>query len=418
MAFMWNGRRWLPALIGLALTAWLSGMAAAADDEAALRKQVLALNEVTGEDPVRGEILTLLDNKDKARKLVAFAAKLLKEKDPPLTFNGAYILGQVAQRLKDNETSIALYRVCAEEGKKLKSGSKIGQAYGGLIAVYYGSGKFDESEKLCREFLEMRGDETLRRMKPVVLRQMIQALAKQGKVADANKLLDDLLKAQPDNWLTLELRGWVQREAGQYAEAAKTYEDVLDRIQKDKDLEKDEKTAFASEVRYLLSGVYVDANDVGKAAGHLQELMKEEPDNPSYSNDLGYIWADHDQNLDEAEKLIRKAIEDEKKDHQKQSPDTKPADFKPNPAYLDSLGWVLFKKKKFKEALSPLEDAVKETDGQHIEIFDHLAEVRMALGDKAGAVDAWKKGIEHVGTTKREQQKKVDVEKKLKAAAP
>src|SRR5262249_33054485 len=134
----------------------------------------------------------------------------------------------------------------------------------------------------------------------------------------------------------------------------------------------------------------------------------------SYNNDLGYIWADHDLKLDESEKLIRKAIEDDKKQQQDDDPELKPEKIKANPAYLDSLGWVLFKQKKYKEALPPLEDAVKEPEGQHIEIFDHLGDVQMALGNKTAAVDAWKKGLDYVGTSKREQERKVIVEKKLK----
>jgi hypothetical protein len=39
----------------------------------------------------------------------------------------------------------------------------------------------------------------------------------------------------------------------------------------------------------------------------------------------------------------------------------------------------------------------------------------MALGEKAEAIDAWKKGIAVAGKTQREQQRKAEVEKKLKA---
>jgi len=40
--------------------------------------------------------------------------------------------------------------------------------------------------------------------------------------------------------------------------------------------------------------------------------------------------------------------------------------------------------------------------------------VHLALGDKAKAIEAWKKGLEVAGSSKREQQRKQDVEKKLK----
>jgi tetratricopeptide (TPR) repeat protein len=385
------------------------------DEDAPQRKQLLALNEVTGDDPIRGHFQRLVKDPEGTKNLLAVAVKMAKEKPVPFNYNAAYILGRTAQGLKEIDTSVTFYRLCFDEAARLKSGNKISQAFLGLIAVHYENGKFEESEKLCREFLEMRGDETIRRLKPAILRQMIQSLAKQGKSDEANKLLDDLIKAQPENWLTLELRGWVQREAGQFGDAAKTYEEVLQRIDKDDALDKEEKSGFSSEVRYILSGVYVDAKQVDKAAEHLKVLLKEEPENPSYNNDLGYIWADHDMNLEEAEKLIRKAIEEDRKQQRKLNPELKPEEVKANAAYLDSLGWVLYKQKKYKEAKPYLEEAVKEEEGKHIEIYDHLAEVHMALGDKAAAVATWKKALEVAGSTRREQQRKAEVEKKLKA---
>src|SRR5262249_38730474 len=127
-------------------------------------------------------------------------------------------------------------------------------------------------------------------------------------------------------------------------------------------------------------------------------------------------WADHDMNLAESEKLIRKAIEEDRRQRRKANPDLKPELDKDNPAYLDSLGWVLFKQKKYKEAKPLFLQAVQEEEGKHVEIDDHLAEVHMALGEKADAVAVWKKALEVADTSKREQQRRTAVEKKLKAA--
>jgi len=79
------------------------------------------------------------------------------------------------------------------------------------------------------------------------------------------------------------------------------------------------------------------------------------------------------------------------------------------------LGWVLFKKKNYKEAKKFLLDAVQDPDGQHIEIMDHLADVQLALGEKADAVATWKKALKVETNSLREKQKRVEVEKKLKA---
>jgi tetratricopeptide (TPR) repeat protein len=210
------------------------------------------------------------------------------------------------------------------------------------------------------------------------------------------------------------LKGWVLHEGGRYEDSAKTYEEVLQRVTKDKTLKKDEMDEEVERFRYILSGVYVDMKRVDKAADVLKNLLARKPDDPTYNNDLGYIWADHDMHLDEAEKLIRKAIEEDRK-QRKKDPDLRPDEDKDNAAYLDSLGWVLYKQKKYKDAKPYLLQAIKDEDGQHLEIYDHLADVHMALGEKAEAIAAWKKGLDVARPSKREQQRKVEVEKKLKA---
>ena len=168
-------------------------------------------------------------------------------------------------------------------------------------------------------------------------------------------------------------------------------------INTDKTLEDEhEGRSISRRNRYFLSGVYVDLKKIDKAAEQLKTLLEMKPDDPTYNNDLGYIWADHDMNLDEAEKLIRKALERGPQGAQGQEGELKPEEDKDNAAYLDSLGWVLYKQKKYKEAKKALEEAVKDKEGQHIEILDHLGDVHKAPGEKTEAIAAWKKGIETV----------------------
>src|ERR1700722_3485188 len=64
-----------------------------------------------------------------------------------------------------------------------------------------------------------------------------------------------------------------------------------------------------------------------------------------------------------------------------------------NGAYLDSLGWVLFKQKQPQQALSWLLKAVKFSPEPDATVLDHLGEVYMALHQTAKAVESWKKSI-------------------------
>jgi tetratricopeptide (TPR) repeat protein len=380
-----------------------------------LKAQALALNDVTGDEPIQGQIKALLENPENTKKLLTVALGMAREKEQPFNYNALYILARAAHKLKEYDQAVTFYKKARDKAEELKSGTKLGQTFGGLIDLYYEQKKFDDAEKLCREFIEIdSNDQIVDRYKVVMLRRMIQALAKQEKFDEANRLVDRLVQAQPDNWLSLELKGWVQREAGQYGEAAKTYEDVLKRIEKDDSLKEDEKKDFGIDVRYSLSNIYLEQKKIDKVAEQLEALMKIEPDNPTWYNDLGYIWADHDMNFDKAEEYVRKALELDKKKRTEDK--VKPEDDHDNPAYLDSLGWVLFKKKQYKEAKENLLKAVNYKDGHHIEIFDHLGDVHMALGEKAEAVSAWKKGLEVVRDSKREKEIKARVEKKIKDA--
>jgi tetratricopeptide (TPR) repeat protein len=393
----------------------LAGGARAADD-AALRKKALGLNEITGKQPLQGQVLALLADPTQTRQLLKVAAGMAKEKPQPFNLNATLVLAATAEDLKDVDASATFYKLHAQQGLKLLSGRALSTAYAGLIQLYFENKKYAEAETACREFLGIKGDDSIESLKPTVIRSLVLALVKKGDAKEANRILDALIKDLPDNWLNLALRAQVLRETGRLEESAKGYLDVIAKVQADKRLEKDEdRNYFVDKYRYLLSGVYVDLNQIDKAAEQLKALLAREPDNATYNNDLGYIWADHDKNLDESERLVRKAIEVDRKERREANPALKPGEEKDNPAYLDSLGWVLYKQKKYKEAKKYLEEAAAAEEGKHLEIYDHLGDVNQALGDKAAAVKAWKEGLKLAGPGPRDKQRKAEVEKKIKA---
>ncbi len=407
--------RWNTWLWAAAAAALLTAAAEPAPSDA-LRKQALALNAITGEDAEYGKIMELIEDAAHTKPLLTEAARLAKEKEQPFNVNATRILAQTAHLLHDTDVSIVFYRLFIQQALQLRSTDKIGLGYSGLINALYDGGKYDESDAACQEFLALKGDPVLQQMKPAVIRLRVLVLAKAGKEDKASELLQSLIKAQPENPSNQITKAKMLRVLDKPAEAITAYEEAIDLYKKDEDLSKEEQEDYVNNIRYTLSALYMDLNQVDKATDDLKALLEKDPDNPGYNNDLGYIWADHDMNLDESEKLIRKAIDEDKKQRLKANPDQKPEAVKDNPSYLDSLGWVLFKQKKYKEAKQPLEEAVKQPDAQSIEIYDHLAEVLNALGDKDAATATWKKGLELPADTKREKEKKAEVEKKLKGA--
>src|SRR6202034_2752960 len=97
-----------------------------------------------------------------------------------------------------------------------------------------------------------------------------------------------------------------------------------------------------------LSNVYSASKQPVKSEEQLQLILKIDPFNATVNNDLGYQWADQGKNLEIAEDMIRKAI-DLDRTQRRRSANFSAEDDKDNAAYIDSLGWVLFRRGQIEE---------------------------------------------------------------------
>src|SRR5262249_28810540 len=158
-------------------------------------------------------------------------------KDQPFNYNGAFILARTALQLNDLDASKVFYRICADKASSLQSAQKLRDAYGGILVIIdllYKQEKYEQSVKLLQEFLETLDRQGVSAaLKATVLRDMSRSLIKQGKIDEANRIADNLLKAKESDWHNLELKAWIQNETGHPEEAIKTYEKVLSRIADD-----------------------------------------------------------------------------------------------------------------------------------------------------------------------------------------
>jgi tetratricopeptide (TPR) repeat protein len=397
-----------------------AGKAAAPAGSDALKEELLGLNRATSKDTQRAKLKALVKDKGHAKKAVALAEKMQKdapEGDKPFNFAASITLARAAHFVKDYDAAAYFYDHCADAATKLESGEKMVQAYGGLLDLYTEAKRYDDVIDTCERFVELKGPDEVDRLKPFVLERLVKAKSRQGKTQEALRIAEGLIQSIPDAaWYFLQTKAWVQRDAGKYDDAIETYQETLDKLDKAK-LPAEEKDAMKDEVRYALSGLYVDIKDIDKAAKQLETLIKRNPDNPTFKNDLGFIWADNGMKLDESAKLIQEALDLDKKRQEKALKDGKIDEVKETAAYLDSMGWVLFKQRKYKEALPYLKKAAAdEEEGLHLEIWDHLGDVYMALGQKKEATDAWQKGLSMEDVSKRDAERRKVVTKKLRAA--
>jgi tetratricopeptide (TPR) repeat protein len=164
-----------------------------------------------------------------------------------------------------------------------------------------------------------------------------------------------------------------QREAKQIQQALATFEEALH------DAELDEDNEIVNAKFYFNYGATAEqAGLYEKAADLLRKSIALDPANAAEAyNYLGYMWADHNMHLDEAEEMIKHALEIEPN----------------NGSYLDSLGWVEFRKGKFDQALIDLLRAAKNIERDDPIVFEHIGDIYLKLDRLSEALGSWQKAL-------------------------
>ena len=186
-------------------------------------------------------------------------------------------------------------------------------------------------------------------------------LARQGKVTQARELLRKL-PASTDQDRRMKLLAEVQllRDLRHYEDAYKVQLELEALSPDDVDFLYD---------KAMLAG---KTGRVELMEQLLEQIIRRKPDHYNAYNALGYSLADRGQRLEEAKRLILKALE------------LAPGD----PFITDSLGWVEFRLGNKAAARRHLEDAfAKRPD---VEIATHLGEVLWSLDEKEAALNTWR----------------------------
>ncbi len=159
----------------------------------------------------------------------------------------------------------------------------------------------------------------------------------------------------------------------------------------------------------LNSDFYFDFGAASEQAGRIEDAAKlfrrsiaMDPASAARSyNYLGYMWVDRNENLEEADQLIRRAVELEPN----------------NGAYIDSLGWLYFRQGKYEDALATLLRAAEHLPEPDAVVFDHIADACLKLGRTSEAVLYWKKALS-IDTENKDIADKLDAATKAVAQQP
>lgn len=198
--------------------------------------------------------------------------------------------------------------------------------------------------------------------------RMVRAslLADLGRTEEAASGLRKLLGGKDDLQTHLAL--------AQVYDKAKRYDDEaasLDAAEKLSSSDEEKENVF-----FMRGAMYEKQKQLDKSEAEFRKVLNINPQNASALNYLGYMLADRNQRLEEAHKLISRALE------------LDPG----NGAYLDSLGWANFRLGRFAEAEENLLAAISRTSRDPV-VYDHLADVYAKQGKLKEAIAQWERSL-------------------------
>lgn len=330
--------------------------------------------------------------KDRAlvKKILNLAHKALLSRRSSYAYRTRLILGVLAVRTYQVKEAEDLYRSCMDRNGKVRRDKgernyeELEQTvYDGLLRTLLWQAKYEEVIRVCEQGLK-HAEVTNYVLFYVNLGQAHSSL---GRHEEALKAVKKAVEHASDlNRLLCEKRYvYIMSAAGKHDEAIARAKKLLKEFTGEKDVR---------EIRHALSLLCSRAGKWEESEKYLKAMIETDPSDATAYNDLGYHWADRNRNLEEAERMIRKAIRLDREERNSGLSVAEDSD-QDNAAYLDSLGWVLFRRGKLKAALKELKKASNMPDGQHDPVmWDHLGDVHFRLKQSKEALKCWKKALQ------------------------
>jgi tetratricopeptide (TPR) repeat protein len=280
----------------------------------------------------------------------------------PNDFSKVFFLARLAASAKKVDIAIEFYRLAIKAAPSRAAGP-----LRGLGEVLLDADRFAEATDVYQEAID---NPLLQGSKPDNYLRKAFALELGGKTKKALEAIAEANKLIPQGHPFLSFReAWIYYHSQQYQKAAELYEAFLQKYPNSE--------PFARQSKFSLSAIYVQLGDVTKGARILERFLEENPEDPGVNNDLGYLYADQGIHLEKAKGMIAKAVKAEPE----------------NAAYLDSMGWVLFKLGETKEAIVHLKKASTLERGADPTIWDHLGDCHQKLDEAGKAKEAWTKAL-------------------------
>lgn len=210
-----------------------------------------------------------------------------------------------------------------------------------------------------------------------------------GKIDLAEKELQQAIEENPGD-------AKPHRQMAYFLERQKRYDEALEVLEKAKRPDADDN--YDITILMARANVLDQAGRVEEAEKEYKQALEEYPDLATVNNNLSYFYAQQGRELEAALRMVRKALRAE--------PDSA--------AFLDTLGWVLYKMGEYDGAVLKIHQAYQMQ--KDAVIAEHLGDALLKLGRKRQTLEQYKRALEHDPKSKEIPKKIQEVTELIEAS--
>lgn len=206
-------------------------------------------------------------------------------------------------------------------------------------------------------------------------------LKSSNQVAAARKVVEEGIAKSPETSGFYLFKATLDEDGKDIKTAITTLEAAVEKFPRDE------------RVRYYLGSLYDRQGLSDRGLEQMEEILKINPENVDALNYIGYTWTTKGIRLNDAEKLLRRAI-----------------GLKPDNGYIqDSWGWYLYVRGRVNEAVVELEKAARLKPSEAT-ILEHLADAYLKSNLREKALNQYKDALAHAedDEVRRKIQNKLD----------